>query len=370
MEKVLTPDNYAHQLAVETHRLFAFCATTKADFEAWQRAFRPYLRTMLGMDAIAARGICDLRPHQVGEETLADHVREEWTIQTEPGFEVPFYLLRPLGVTAPLPLVLTPHGHGKAGKRTYAGLWDTEAERLSIADGERDVALQAVREGYIAIAPDMRAFASLRLQKDIEANTTSSCRDLQMRALLFGRTLIGERVWDIGRLIDYAATRPEVDANRIVMTGNSGGGTISLFAAACDPRIAIAVPSSYFCTFESSIGSIHHCECNYIPGMLATAEMYDVAGLIAPRPFLAVAGREDLIFPYAGVTEAFERLLHIYDVAGAPEHCQLYTGDGGHRYYKAGVWPFIRHMLASKGEASPERFSADKIRREDASPLP
>ncbi len=346
MQNALTSDTYVHLLAAETHRLFAFRATSKADFEVWQRAFRPYLRRMLGIDTIAARGLCDLNPRQLGEETLEDHVREEWTIQTEPGFEIPFYLLRPLDVTEPRPLVLTPHGHGKAGKRTYAGLWDSESERLSIVEGERDIALQAVREGYVAIAPDMRAFASLRLQKDIAANITSSCRDLQMRALLFGRTLIGERVWDIGRLIDYAATRPEVDVNRIVITGNSGGGTISLFAAACDPRITVAVPSSYFCTFEASIGSIHHCECNYVPGMLTVAEMCDVAGLIAPRPFLTVAGREDPIFPYAGVTEAFARLRHIYDIAGVPERCQLYTGDGGHRYYKAGVWPFVRQMLA------------------------
>ncbi|HSQ39658.1 MAG TPA: alpha/beta hydrolase family protein [Anaerolineales bacterium] len=319
MKSTLTPDNYVHQLATDTHRQFAFSATTKTEFNAWQRRFRPHLRAMLGLDAIAGRGTCDLRPRQMSEETLSDHVREAWIIQTEPGFEIPFYLLWPLEIPAgPLPIVLTPHGHGKAGKRTYAGLWDSESERLSIVEGERDVALQAVREGYVAIAPDMRAFASLRLQKDIAANITSSCRDLQMRALLFGRTLIGERVWDIGRLIDYAATRPEVDVNRIVITGNSGGGTISLFAAACDSRITIAAPSSYFCTFEASIGSIHHCECNYVPGMMTVAEMYDVAGLIAPRPFLAVAGREDPIFPYAGVTEAFARLRHIYDIAGAP----------------------------------------------------
>lgn len=92
--------------------------------------------------------------------------------------------------------------------------------------------------------------------------------------------------------------------------------------------------------------TFHHCECNYIPGMMATAEMYNVAGPIAPHPFLAVAGREDPLFPYPAVKQAFERLQHIYDVAGAPpEHCQLYAGEGGHRYYKAGVWPFVRQML-------------------------
>jgi dienelactone hydrolase len=346
MANQLTPDDYTHTLAAETHRLFACRAETAEALAHWQRAFRPCLRAMLGLDRMAARGICDLNPRQVGAQEMADHVREEWLIQTEPGFDLPFYLLRPAGDSrAPRPLVLTPHGHGKAGKRTYAGLFDNEEDRLSIVEGERDIALQAVREGYVAIAPDMRAFASLRRREEIEADATSSCRMLQMQALLFGRTLIGERVWDIGRLIDCAATRPDVDASRVLITGNSGGGTVSLFAAACDERIGVAVPGSYFCTFEHSIGSIDHCECNYVPGILAAAEMYDVAGLIAPRPFMAVAGRADPIFPYAAVQIAYARLKQIYEVAGAAERCRLSTGEGGHRYYKAEVWPFVRGIF-------------------------
>ncbi len=348
-----TPDTYVPALAEETYRTYAFRAESKAMFEAWQRTFRPFLRGLLGIDKIAQRARCDLQPYKLGEVTTADCIREEWIIQSEPGVKIPFFLLRPqetkgsANPTAPRPLVLTPHGHGKAGKRTYVGLWDTEEARRSIVDGERDIALQAVKEGYIAIAPDMRGFASLRRHEDIETDQTSSCRTLQMHALLFGRTLIGERVWDIGRLIDYATTREEIDHKRIIITGNSGGGTVSLFAAACDERIRIAIPSSYFCTFEHSIGSIHHCACNYVPGIMAAAEMYDVAGLIVPRPFLAVAGRHDPIFPYEGVKIAFARLKHIYETAGVPERCQLYTGDEGHRYYKAGVWPFVQRALTA-----------------------
>ncbi len=345
LTQALTPDTYVPVLAKDVYRTFAFRARNKAEFEAWQRAFRPHLHDLLGLDRIAARGKCTLDPEQIGVETLNDHIREEWSIQSEPGFRVPFYLLRPKELTSPRPLVLTPHGHGKAGKRTYVGLWDTEEERASIVDGERDIALQAVREGYVAIAPDMRAFVNLRRQQEIEQDQTSSCRTLQMHALLFGRTLIGERVWDIGRLIDYAATRPDIDTQKIAITGNSGGGTVSLFAAACDTRITVAIPSCYFCTFEHSIGSIHHCECNYVPGIMAAAEMYDVAGLVAPRPFLAVAGRHDMIFPYEGVQIAIERLQRVYAVAGVPDLCQLYTGEAGHRYYKAGVWPFVRRMM-------------------------
>ena len=100
---------------------------------------------------------------------------------------------------------------------------------------------------------------------------------------MFGRTLIGERVWDIMRLIDYATTRREIDAGRIAITGNSGGGTISMFAAALDERIGVSVPGCYFCNHVQSIGSIHHCMCNYFPGMATLAEASDIAGLIAPR---------------------------------------------------------------------------------------
>jgi len=335
------PDRYVAYLAERTYRTHAFRSTTSVELNAWQKAFRPHLRRLLGIDRIEAAGSCDLLPEQRGVEELEDHVREHWTIQSEPGFRLPFYLLRPRQQEGPLPLVVTPHGHGKAGKATYVGIWNDEEERESIEEGERDIALQAVRNGYAAIAPDMRGFAEMRITEDAEADRTSSCTTLQKHALLFGRTLVGERVFDVGRIIDYASTRREIDSTRVAITGNSGGGTVSLFAAACDTRIGVAVPASYFCTFEHSIGSIQHCACNYVPGILTAGEMYDVAGLIAPRPFMAVAGREDPIFPYAAVAFAFSKLQEVYRVAGVPELCVLSAGEGGHRYYKRDVWPFI-----------------------------
>jgi hypothetical protein len=167
-----------------------------------------------------------------------------------------------------------------------------------------------------------------------------------------GRTPIGERVWDISRAIDWACVSLNVDPHRIAITGSSSAGTTSLFAAACDTRISVAVPSSYFCTFQGSIGSIHHCACNYVPGILRLGEMHDVAGLIAPRPFCAIAGRDDPIFPIEHTRMAFEHLSRVYRVAGAAERCELYAGDGGHRYYRAGAWPFIRRHFESAAAAS------------------
>lgn len=322
---------------------YAFRAETKEGWAAWREAFRPRLQEALGLNNIALPER-PLKAEQAASTDEGDYVRESWHLWTEPTVPLPFYLLRPKAALADtkkaLPLVLTPHGHNHP--HIYVGIAENEHERESIEAGERDIAVQAVHEGYLVIAPTTRGFGETRTARDKAEDVLHSCRTQLLHDLLVGRTPIGDRVWDISRLIDWALATQDVDPDRIAITGNSGGGTVSLFAAACDTRISVAVPSSYFCTFEGSIGSIHHCECNYVPGILRLGEMYDVAGLTAPRPFCAIAGKDDPIFPIEHVRYAFEKLKRIYAVAGVPERCELYVGNEGHRYYKAGAWPFIR----------------------------
>ena len=141
------------------------------------------------------------------------------------------------------------------------------------------------------------------------------------------------------------AAAPRCDSNRIVATGNSGGGTATLFLAAMDTRIAAAIPSCYFCTWAASIQAVPHCACNFVPGLSNMIEMYDLAGLVAPRPMLIVAGREDPIFPIEGVEEAYSWLREIYTAAGCPDRLELFVGDGGHRYYATRVWPWLREQF-------------------------
>lgn len=331
-------------------KTYAFRATDQEGLSAWQAAFRPKLREALGLDNMAA----DLagyvpKAERLESADLGSHVRERWYLWVEPTVPLPFYLLLPKGGTGrdrKLPLVLVPHGHNHP--RIYVGIARDAAEEAHMMEGERDIARQAAaEEGYIVIAPTARAFGETRTAKDIRSDKMHSCRDQLVHDLLLGRTPIGERVWDTSRLIDWALAHLPIDPDRIAITGNSGGGTISLFASACDTRIALSMPGCYFCTFVGSIGTIRHCECNYVPGMLRLGEMYDVAGLIAPRPFCAIAGRHDEIFPIDQVHAAFDRLKAVYAVAGAPENCELAVGEGGHRFYKTPAWDFVRrHFMA------------------------
>ena len=130
-----------------------------------------------------------------------------------------------------------------------------------------------------------------------------------VHSILVGRTPIGERVWDMSRLIDGAIA----DLTHRCRTHRDYWQLRWWDGITFSPRhvkrvLTVAVPSCYFCTFEGSIGMIRHCECNYVPGVMRLGEMYDVAGLIAPRPFCAIAGRGDGIFPIDHVEFAYERL--------------------------------------------------------------
>ena len=321
---------------------YRFSGKTKADFDKWQEAFLPELKKKLGLDRLERQFAGYIPKAEMrASEDVGYAVREHWVIFTEPTVPLPFILLRPKNPVQGAGLVIAPHGHSR-NTELYAGIYENEEEREKGEVGERNVAVQAVKEGYFAIAPTVRGFGETRTLTDQKKEATSSCRVLLLHDILVGRTPIGDRVWDISRLIDWALINLPVDPAKIAVTGNSGGGTVTLFAAACEPRIAVAVPSSYFCTFTGSIGSIHHCECNYVPGIMDLGEMADVAGLTAPRAFCAVHGELDVIFPIGETRKAFAHLQEIYKAAGVPGNCELYVGAGGHRYYKDGVWPFVK----------------------------
>ena len=207
-------------------------------------------------------------------------------------------------------------------------------------DGDRDVALQALERGYAALCLDQRGMGERRTMKEQPAvdNGHPRCHVTAMNALLLGRTMIGERCWDVSRAIDLALTYPEIDGDRIICTGNSGGGTATFYAACYDDRIKVAMPSCAVCTYKHSIGAMPHCVCNFIPGIARYADMGDLAAAIAPRKLIIINGREDSIFPHEGVLETFDTVKKIYAAAGVPENCAMTTGDGGHRYYKKNAW--------------------------------
>lgn len=318
----------------------------KTDFAKWRQRLRRVLRQRLGLPAQKKRLLeAYEEPMEEVEMRGLRYRRQRVLLRTEPDLWVPGYLCLPLEFEGKIPAVIGCQGHAKDGIKLSVGLVSDETYEKSIVNGDRDYPLQAVRHGWAGLALEMRGFGELRLDEDIEKDRGSSCTRLHMLALQAGRTLIGMRVHDIMAAVEYLRQRPEISPKQIALTGNSGGGTVTLYAAALDDRLAASIPSCAFCTYADSIQGVYHCPCNFIPGLSVLIEMDDLAGLAAPRPQLIIAGETDGIFPIAGVREAFARLQRIYAAAGAPDSVQLYVGEGGHRYYAEPVWPFLDEVF-------------------------
>ena len=158
--------------------------------------------------------------------------------------------------------------------------------------------------------------------------------------------MIGWRVWDVMRTIDWIETRKELDAKRVGCMGISGGGTCTLFSAALEPRIRAAMVSGYLNTFRDSILSLAHCIDNYVPGILNWCEMYDLGGLIAPRPLFAESGEKDNIFPIEASKSSFARVKKVYDLFGAADNCEHETFDAAHSFHGGKGLPFLARKLA------------------------
>lgn len=340
-----TYDGHSHEMYSSASMKYAFDKYDPSEWQTWQKELRTELKRLLGITVIEEK-IGGFVPEArfISTEDAGFAMRERWEIWTEPDVVIPFIVLRPKGLEGKAPLMITPHGHGK-NTESYAGVYWDEKDRISGEDGERNVAVQAAQHGFIAIAPTARGFGKTRSPKDIEEDNTSSCRELMLRDALVGRTPVGDRVWDIMKLIDWALVNLPVDSENIIVSGNSGGGTATAYAGAIDTRITMSLPASAFCDFEPSIGMRRHCECNYIPHIMEYCDMGELGGLTAPRGFCVIHGVKDPIFPIEGTRHAFSVAKKVYEAAGVPENCELYEGSEGHRYYKAGAWDFIERHL-------------------------
>lgn len=310
------------------------------DFAAWRDELAATLRRLVGVTPEPAP--LDLRVEY--EQEHEEFLERRFIFIAEANAQVPCHLLIPKAKRGPHPVVICLQGH-TTGMHISLGRPKYDGDEQSIAGG-RDFALRIVREGYAALVLEQRCFGEREDQRPTERRSLRNrCHHATMTALLLGRTMIGERTWDISRAIDALAAFSEVDLERIACMGNSGGGTTTYYAACLDPRIRVAMPSCAVCTYKDSIGRIDHCSDNYLPGALQYFEMGDLAGLIAPRPLIVVAGKDDPIFPLHGVEENFETIRRIYEKAGAPEQCRLVVGDGGHQFYPDDAWP-VFHALS------------------------
>lgn len=310
----------------------------KEDFKEWQKKSRAKLEELLGLPFEK----CDDEFKIISEEQCDGYKSIEFEFQSEEGYYIPCTLLVPDEIKEPCAGVICLQGHS-SGKHISLGIAKFESDERTIPS--RDFALQAVKEGCCAIAMEQR-YMGVAGQNE---NGAPSCIVMgeARPSLLLGRCAVGERVWDIQRLIDVIEKHltQYIDKNKVMCLGNSGGGTATFYASCVDERIYVSVPSCAVCTYDASIVAMTHCECNYVPSIRKYFDMGDIGGLIAPRRFVQVNGIEDGIFPIEGAEKSFELIKEAYKQYGKEAFCRHVKGNGGHKFYAEEAWKVINELL-------------------------
>ncbi len=313
------PDDSAiyRYLAAEARRLdgrFLENVRSRADWEAIRPLLKRQYLEMLGLWPLPPR--TPLKATVTGTLEFDDFVVEKIHFQSMPRLYVTANLYRPRNVEGRLPAVLYLCGHagrGRDGNKTayqHHGIW-------------------FAKHGYICLMLD-----TLQLG-EIAGIHHGTYRYNRWWWHSLGYTPAGVECWNGIRAVDYLVSRPDVDPDRIAVTGRSGGGAATFWIAAADERLKVAVPVSGMSDLEDYVANRvinGHCDCMFLVNTYRWPWTY-IAALIVPRPMLFLNSGRDRIFPMDGnerIRQRLERLYRLY--TDKPEELfDVGTVPGPHR---------------------------------------
>ena len=325
-----------HNTLIKNTKPLLFFDESK-DFTEQKKKIKEKFFELIGYENIK-KNACPLTMEIESVEQMDGYTRTRFVFESEKDSFVPCYLLIPDTGKDKYPLAITLQGHS-SGFHNSVGIvkFDGDAEYQK----RGNFAVQAVKRGFAALAIEQRGMGERRPNGEHQ-RIGSMCEYEAHIALMLGRTILGERMWDVSRAIDLMEKFDKVDTDNVIITGNSGGGTISYYAACFDERIKLSVPSCAFCNYPDSIMNWYHCSCNFIPHAYEWFDMQDLACLIAPRRLSVISGSLDEIFPLYGAEKAYETVKKIYEKAGVPDNCSLTVTDKGHWWCEDIVWDKIK----------------------------
>ncbi|MGE0761339.1 MAG: alpha/beta hydrolase family protein [Pirellulaceae bacterium] len=291
------------------YRRNGYRAETAVEAAEWRAASRAELFRLLHMaDQIAVHAIDERRrsalpldERLLRTEDVGPYVRQEMTIQSRPDRVISVVVTIPRNAKlGTAPAVICIHGHGGNRHIVY--------ERSSLYRG---FARTLAESGYVTLSTDVG-------QHNVQDAT---------------RTLMGERLWDLMRVVDLAASRPEVDTGRIGCAGLSLGGEMAMWLGAMDERIAATVSSGFLTTMQNL--RVGHCMCWDFPGLQERFEFADICALICPRALQCQNGLQERLpggFPVELAERAMADIKRAYRVEGhgGPDRVQLATHGEGH----------------------------------------
>jgi hypothetical protein len=251
---------------------------------------------------------------------------EKLVFESVPGFHVTALVYVPDNGANKHPAVLVACGHSPNGKIYYQGL----CQRL-------------VQRGYLVICWDPVGQAERSQFWDSAAAKSRYnlvCGEhavLGNLAYLAGANLIRWQIWDGIRAVDYLLTRSDVDANRLSITGTSGGGVQASYIGALDERINVVIPSCFVTSLPMRAYNRIFADPDSDPeqdpfGMIS--EGLDHTGLlllIYPRPLMIASAVLDF-FPIEGSRNTFREISNLYDRFKIVDRVAMVEGYHKHQF--------------------------------------
>ncbi|MEZ6064679.1 MAG: prolyl oligopeptidase family serine peptidase [Planctomycetaceae bacterium] len=312
-------DRLTRQYIVEAaERIEADTAARLADPEKWteQRAeYRRQLHDMLGLDPLPQK--TPLEPVITGIVEHDEFTVEKLHFQSLPGLYVTGNLYVPKGLAAPAPAILYVCGHGRVVK---------DGVPLGNKTHYQHHGTWFARHGYVCLTID-----TIQLG-EIEGLHHGTYREGMWWWHSRGYTPAGVEAWNCIRSLDYLETRPEVDKDRLGVTGRSGGGAYSWWTAALDERIKVAVPVAGITSMRNHVidDCIEgHCDCMF----QVNTYRWDyplLAALVAPRPLLISNTDKDGIFPLDGVYDVYAKVRPLWEYLKVPRQLGFHITEGPH----------------------------------------
>lgn len=288
----------------------------------WQLKLRARLLSLLDLDSVDFN-IPDVRI----ESTVAKRGFTETKLhyQVDKNLWCPAILLTPENARGRLPAVLACHGHGTGVRFPIY----TYIEGFA-------------RRGYIVFAPDVRDFG----ERAYEKRGPHECFHLEPMYNLLGHSSMGLKIKDLLLGLAWMRAQKNIDPERIGCGGLSMGGGLSLFLSAIQPRIAVSVVSGFLTNYKSAfVDKPGMCPGYVVHGILNYCDLYDVAGLIAPRPLVIESGRQDKWSVHEEVLSAHEKARQIYKAFGAENRIVMDAFDGRHEFNGKIAYPWFDTFL-------------------------
>jgi dienelactone hydrolase len=300
---------------------------TEQDLLRVRKEIRQKLLTMLGGLPTTRT---PLHPRVTGHIAMDGFHIDKLIYESLPGVYVTALLYVPddpnSGEPRKHPAILVPAGHAENGKAHYQAL----CQRL-------------VQRGYVVISWDPVGQGERSQFWDAKAGKSRYNRICAEHAVLGNLAYLAStnlarwEIWDGLRAFDYLLTRPEVDAERINITGTSGGGFQAMYIAALEPRIKVAAVSCYITSLPMRIHNRIFKDPDSDPeqdlyGMISNG--VDHAGLLLlmyPRPVFVAAATLDF-FPIEGVHKTFQEVSRLYRRFGHADRIAMAEGYHGHQY--------------------------------------